>query len=306
MYNVNVYDPFGNIADVLNINDDIQYVGGRVSKGSKHYYKGIGTPYKSHFKVDNITLDYNIIEDTGIFYLGYEVTKKQFQNKFGIFQEKYQPQFSDFIGTCGVKELEIIGNSVEFQKSSVEILKSHWYDKANNQYYFEVNYLCNRVKYPENDNPSKLYNLLEYMLSSNWNFIWDKDSITDISFDGRVSDVGDLFQSSTLESKFGTVYSVLYSLGQQYPKQYQRFLKYLGLQHESHVDYIFNTLDILYQNNVNVSPIVDSGDPKQIYKNAVINYLVSGRNCGHCSFVGLGDQVREQYIQKANEELKLI
>ena len=44
-----------------------------------------------------------MIQNTNIFYLGYSVCRKSWKNKVGIFQERYQPFFPDFIGACSVK-----------------------------------------------------------------------------------------------------------------------------------------------------------------------------------------------------------
>lgn len=301
----NVYSAAGDIVDCVVLNDAVTFIGGRVSKGSKHYYKGVGLPYKTHY-IDTSKFDnqYILVKDPDVFYLGLEVSKQQFANKFGVFQEKYQPQFSDFIGTCGVKELDIIGNSVEFEKSSVDVIKSHHYDKTNNQYYFELNYKCNRVKYLQQGVSKNLYQLIEYMVKNNWNFIWDKNTIADISYNGLVTDVGDIFQSSSLTNKVGTVYSILYSLGKANKTKYMYFLKYAGLQHTTDMDYVLNTVELLRKNDVDVSELIRY-NTKDTYINVVLNYLVVGRNCGHCSFVGLGDQIRDTYVEQTKKQLRL-
>lgn len=304
MYSVNVYNEQGEIVNELSINDDIQFIDGRVSKGKTHYYKGIGLPYKSHYSKTVNPTEYDLIKDTDIFYLGSEVSKKCFQNKFGIFQERYQPQFEDYIGSCGVKELDIIGNSVECEKSSVKVIKSHRYDAENKQYYFELDYKCKRIGYLQSGRVKSLYELLEYMMKENWNFIWDKNTITDISYNGLITDVGDIFQTNQLSAKLGTIYSVLYSLAHNDKKKFGFFLKYAKLQHKTPMDFVLNSLKLMDKFDIDISEIVRDSN-KDTYINAVTNYLIVGKNCGDCSFVDLGNQIRDQYKENVKLQLNL-
>jgi hypothetical protein len=299
---VHIFDVNGQRVDGIEIDDTLTYVNGRVSKGEKHYYKGAGMPYACHILPPNPNMDgYTAIEDPGIFYLGPVVQKHCFMNKTGIFQEIYQPQFTDFIGSCGVKELSIIENSMEFEKSSPYIHKAVNYDTVNGQYYFIMDYKCGRVKYLKNGNPKDLLDLLEYMIASNWNFVWDKQSIEDISYNGLVTDVGDIFYSKELMSKIGTVYSVIYSLGIIDHARYQELIKLAGLAHGSRMSYVFNTLKLLNKFGVQTKWNHDI----EAYKDIVMNYLVVGRNCGDCCFISVGDEIRERYIAQTRQQLKL-
>jgi hypothetical protein len=302
MTDIKIYDADGNIKDALIINDEIDFsvIDGRVLKGTKCYYKGIGVPYSFHFisKISYNENQYNALEISDVFYMGLQVEKKAFIGKRGIFQEPFQTMFSDFIGTCGVKELSIIENSMFFEMSSAEILESVNYDTENMQYYFKVNYKCGRSKYIETGDPYKLRSLIEYMLSSNWNIIWDKDSITDISANGMVTDVGELFVSNTLENKFGSVYSILYSLGKRNFNKYIEFLDVYNLNHEDEMSYVFNSAEILKKNNIDTEKMFTTNFMVDNYKYIVLNYLLTGRNCGHCSFVDFGDKIRNEYISR--------
>lgn len=303
MTDISIYDKHGYKIDNLHINDSLEYVNGRVYKGTQHYYKGVGVPYFTHSIDSNLynSKEYELVQDSGIFYLGYIVKKKAFTGKTGIFQEKYQPHFDDFIGSCGVTELEIISNSLEFERSSVDVIKSKQYDKTNNQYYFVLDYKCNRKGFLEGGELIDLNELIYYMLNENWNFIWDKFSITDISYGGLVSDVGDLFQSKTLSSKLGTVYSILYSLAHSDKNMYLDFLKLNGLNHNSQQDFVINSLAIMKMCGVDISEILKHD--KDLYRNVVLNYLVTGKNCGDCCFEGLGEKIRQKYIKNAKSSL---
>jgi len=291
---ISIYDECGKIHDKINIKDDIEYVNGRVYKGKKHYYKGIGIDYSGHYLLD-YDENYRFIESTDIFYLGDLVSKKCFEKKHGIFKEKYQPHLSDYIGTCGAKELSLIENTLEFEKSSVEIINCVKIDSLDNQYYFELIYHCNRKQFNNNSDIFLLWDLLEYMIENNWNFPWDKCSITDITYDSRVSDVADIFSSSRLEDKFGTIYSVLYSLCHYNYEKYEDFLKVKNLNHKHHSDFIFNTAKILEIFNINIDSLLKHKNKQQNYIYNVYNILFEGKNCADCVLPDYGNFVRQQY-----------
>ena len=299
MTNISIYDYDGNQIDDLSINDTLERpLRGRVSKGEKFYYKGLGVYYSQHH-IDKRLFDedlYTFVRKSDIFYLGYVVKRKAFESKFGIFQEPFQPMFTDFIGTCGVKELSIIENSMFFEKSSAEVVKSIRYDTMNNQYYFIMNYSCGRRRYIDEGDPKLLRELIDYTLATNWNFIWDKDSITDISYNGLVTDVGELFVSDTLINKFGSVYSVIYSLAKRNFDKYIEFCNVNDLEHIDDRSYVFNTLELLLRNGVDIKSMLPYDDKNQNYKHIILEYLVTGRNCGHCSFVDVGENIKSKYI----------
>lgn len=306
MTNINVYDATGEIVNVIEIDDTLTFVSGRVSKGKSSYYKGLGIPYHSqHMLVEDITDQYEVIQENPVFYMGYEVINKAYVGKTGIFQEKFQPQFTDFIGTCGVKELSIIEHSIEFERSSVDVLKSHMHDDINHQYYFQVNYRCGRVEYLTRGRPKRLYELLDYMIREDWNFIWDKNTISDISHNGMVTDVADIFRSRRLKHKLGTVYSVLYSLANSNFDKYLEFIRYLKLSHTHSVHFVTNSIEILKRSGVDVKELLVSRDTIKNYQHAVYNHLIEGRNCGHCCYIELGEQITEQYRQNTAKQLNM-
>ncbi len=309
MTTVPIYDKDGKEVDKITIKDTIEPVNGRVSKGKKNYYKGLGVNYKCHvlppLEPQTNMYGYRVLQNPNVFYMGPLVSKNCFEGKYGIFQEKYQPQFTDFIGSCGVKELSIIENSEEFAKSSVEVVKSVNYDKKNGQYYFVLNYKCDRIKYLEKGDPMQLYALLEYMIKEDWNFIWDKTSIEDISYNGMVSDVADIFKSSSLMNKMGTIYSVLYSLGNISLTKYVEFNRIHNLDHKNQMSYTFNAAKLLTRFGVDTRPLYVSKDEKKNFENMVLEYIINGRNCGDCCYIELGDKIRDQYITQTKKQLGL-
>jgi hypothetical protein len=298
---VNVYDHAGYLADALQIADNLSYVDGRVSIGSKGYYKGVGMPYNGHYLAPDTSLtdDLELVERSDVFYVGDFVVSKTLEGKTGIFRLQYQPQFEDFVGTCGVKELALIEHSTEFERSSVELIKSFQHDAINKQYYFLLNYRCGRIPFLEAGTPSALIELLDCMVATGWNFIWDKNSIDDISYDGRVTDVADIFRSRELRHQLGTVYSALYSLHSADPAMHHETLTKLGLVHRHQMDHVLNAARVLskFDNNSDAAELLKrhAASPKTLYALLIKTHLVEGKNCGDCSFVGLGDAIREKY-----------
>jgi len=304
---VPIYDSLGVKINELSIDDDIQHVNGRVSKGNKCYYKGVGVPYRYHTMLEFDDLRYEILEKTDIFYLGYQVAKKCFKGKTGIFQEEYQPFFPDFIGTCGVKEGTIVLNSTIFEFSSVDVLDYVLYDEENVQSYYMLDYKCGRYTYlTDGGEPSKLRDLLDYMIRNDWNFLWDKGAISDVSKYGLVSDVADLFISRELSHKLGTVYSILYSLMRLNPEKYMEFLQVNGLKHFDQRSLVFNSIDLLWKNGVDVTEFFKYESMNQNYKHIVLNYLVVGKNCAYCAcdlYKNNGEKIKDQYVEMVEKQM---
>jgi len=303
MFNFSVYNAAGVEVDRHSINDELTYVDGRVHRGKNCYYKGVGVPYTQH-TLDRSAIpdftEYEVLCDSNLIYIGPVVSKRCFVGKTGVFQELYQPFYPDFIGSCSIKEGLIVINSLTFEKSSVEVFDCIEFDKQNQQHYYILDYNCGRRHYAVHDGkPQDLRELVDFMLQNNWNFLWDKQAIKDITADGRVSDVADLFQSNELKHKLGTVYAVLYSLGNLYPEKYQEFLRYMDLKHESNLSYVLNSLLILRDNNVDITPLLPTGSMSENYKHTVREFLLQGKNCAHCAcdlFKHQGDQVRDKYL----------
>jgi len=303
-----VYNSSGNEVNQITLNDTISYVNGRVQRGKSVYYKGVGVPYRGHYSF-NTDSKYEVFEKSDVFYLGYKVVNPAFKNKTGIFQERYQPFFPDFIGSCSVKEGTILINSISFELSSVEVLDCIKYDDENDQYYYILNYSCGRKHYStDNGEPLKLKQLVEYLITNDWNLLWDKGSINDITPDGKISDVADLFLSKELKFKLGTIYSILYSLAKTNFSMYQEFLKLYNCYHVDQRSFVFNSAAIL-STFVDINEFFPYNDFNKNFKHIVLNYLIQGKNCAYCScdlYVNQGEQVKQTYIKKAEQELKEI
>lgn len=304
---VNVYDPQGEVASQIIFEDDLEPVDGRVSKGKKHYYKGAGAPYRGqHWEPDKpVPYDgYTLIAPPEVFYMGPMVLKHCYVGKTGVFEEKFQPQFTDYIGSCGSKELDAIPNAREFGRSSMELIKTvdfwgwpgHWA-----QYYLVVDYKCRRRKYRQGGEPKDLYALLDYMMQTDWNFIWDKNAIDDVSFNGLVSDVADIFHSANIKHKLGTTYAILHSLERSLPDKYAEFVDYAGLT-DQHV--VFQAVSLLEKLGVDIGCMkMFKRDEFNQFVHIVFNYLIEGKNCGDCCWIGLGDEIRKQYRDQTKRQI---
>jgi hypothetical protein len=292
------------VVDQIEIDDDMISVDARVIRGTKSFYKGAGGHYKGHFLEPGETTEHRIVHHSDVFYIGDKILEPSWIDKFGIFQTRYQPQFDDFVNSCGSREMSLIENSQFFERSSVVVKKATNYDLVNRQYYFELDYKCGRVKYLSKPSPYHLKSLLIYMVQNDWNFIWDKNTIEDISYKGLVTDVADVFYSSELKSKLGTVYSVLYSLHNSSPEAYVNLLKVFNLKHKTGRDFVLNSIKILKKIGVDVSELNNSMGETEIYTHALLNYLTPGRNCGDCVLPEIGEQIRNQYIDNVKIAIK--
>jgi hypothetical protein len=309
---VPIYNSKGVQVDSFFIDDKIVYVDGRVSKGDKCYYKGAGIPYKAHH-VRKLTDEYLHEYTCDVFYIGECVRKKVFIGKTGVFQEPFQPHFTDWIGACGEKEIQIVENlwEMRFDRSAIEVFGFE--EITPGQYYLMCNYPEGRHQYLDNPNASNLFTLIAYMTDNNWNFPWDKRSISDINPSGKVTDVADVFHSERLVHKVGSIYSVLYSLAQTDRARYVEFCERYMLPFDRHVYFVTNTLSLLQRLGVDIEPCMRD-NIVETYKHTVRNYLVPGKNCGYCGVGSCknrtdtnqseGEAIRDEYIKIVEQSLQ--
>ena len=304
-----IYNNMGEEVRTFSIPVDLTFVGGRVCKNGSAYYKGIGIPYNRHFTLDQSNP--GVIKKADVFYCGYVTKDPRFDGKVGVFQYNYQPYFSDFIGTCGPKELKLLKNSKDFEGSGVKVLDYVEHDTENHQYYFVLDYSCDRRKFLPDGDVKQLLNLLYFMVQEGWNLPWDKRSISDISEDARIFDVADMFKSSHLVHKLGTVYTIFHSLAVLDKSKYLELLRCLGLG-EVHSDNAYAVLAALrFLTDIGVSyydmiPSEIENDNNMLRWFMIGNVLAQGRNCAHQEYPDYGERVREQYRDRifANKNIK--
>jgi len=304
-----IYNPEGIATYKFQIPDRLEYIGGRICKGSKYWYKGVGTVYRCHhelYKGEELPdVSYHPPE---VFYYGHRVIYERWLDKFGIFLKPMQPYFSDLIGSCGPKELKIVPNSTQFGKSAVVVENvTKWSDDYNGQYYMTLSYKC-REKYQTKPNPDRLLNLLEFMVENEWCTPWDKNFINDITITGEISDVGDLFRSSKLQHIFGTVYATLHSLWKQNKTEFERVSKKVipndipfedGLWAGVFIGYV--TAKIVGVRNI---PVLDTKNTVELAERLLIQFLITDKNCAGIEQRHWGDKVRKQYLKRLKKQIK--
>lgn len=216
-----IYSAAGELVNSITVPHDLEYESGRTSAAGDVYYKGAGLPYQHHCTLDGSAP--GVVGPSEVFYAGYVTEDPRLKGKHGIVQQRYQPYFSDWIGSCGPKEEKIIENSKRFPLSAVEVVDHVMWDADHRQSYYVLRYGGTRDKFIPDGDTEALVELLRVMLRFGWNFPWDKAAIRDITADGRVSDVADMFRSKKLNHQLGTVYAVLYSLNKLARAQYRGF-----------------------------------------------------------------------------------
>jgi hypothetical protein len=309
MTDVPIYDNKGVQVDSFFIDDTLTPVNGRVSKGDKGYYKGAGVKYSYHMTRSPQDNEESI-RKSDVWYVGWAVRRDEFMGKTGVFQVPYQPHFTDWIGACGEKEIQIVENlwELNFDRSNVDV--KGFEEIAPGQFYLTCDYPDGRQTYLQDPNPRDLMSLFGYMVDNHWNFPWDKRSITDITPTGKVNDVADIFQSKGLGHRIGSIYSVLYSMGMMNPGAYQQFCEQYMLGHGSHAYYVTNALAILMRLGINIDACMKD-TLGETYWHTVEHFLVTGKNCGYCG-VGsckgredpnqlTGDVIKEEYIRQIQE-----
>lgn len=291
----------GSVSGQLEINDSIHHVSGRTSVGDKYYYKGVGAEYKGHASLSPAESE-TIIGDNPVFYYGYDVVNPNWEGKFGIFCNKYQPFFSDFIGSCGPKEHNIFKMS-NFSRSALSVKDYVEFDSVNKQGYYILEYRSKRDSILDGGNLRGLADLMAALLDEGLNLPWDKTSIRDINSEGFVTDVADMFFSKNIEHRFGTIYSILYSLYVLNLGLYVEFIKSMGIVYSGLGDIPFVCMLLLNSRGMDVpnkSIFKVKGD---LYVHLIGNVLLRGRNCASVEHIDLGNDVMIQYLDRFSQSL---
>lgn len=281
--------------------DNLEPVSGRTSKGEKGYYKGLGCKYLHHASLEN-TNNYKVLGKNAVFYYGYDIQNENWIGKEGIFPERFQPYFSDWIGACGKKERNIFDAS-KFSRSAIVVDDCVDIDKEAEQMYFRLNYVSPRIPFLKLGNLKGLADLLKAMLTEGWNFPWDKAAIRDINSEGYVTDVADMFKSQEVTHQFGTIYSVLYSLFSLNTDYYIQLVKSLGMVYSGIGDIPFVCLRILNMHGVNIEGKEITKTKGDFYIHLIGNILLRGRNCASVEDINAGDAVMISYVENFKKGL---
>lgn len=169
------------------------------------YYKGAGIIYQGHYANEPDASMIRLSENP-IAYQRYSVVYPRLYQKYGIFTFCHQPVFSDFEGGCGPKEENLPAMQEKFALSAmqeiVDVLETPFPD--HKIYVYRLKEL--RGSYLDT------LNLIEYILSENFNSAWDKNIWADIMCFGYVRDLADWFVSDESAHKLGTIYALLSSM----------------------------------------------------------------------------------------------
>jgi len=290
-----IYDPAGDQVDSITVPHNLVYESGRTSVAGDVWYKGAGIPYRCHLSHDPRAR--GVYGPAKVFYAGYLVIDPVFHGKHGIFQQRYQPYFSDWIGSCGPKEGAILKNSREFPLSAVEVIDYVMFDPENRQSYYVLRYTGKRERFIPDGQVEALLDLLRVMVRFGWNFPWDKAAIRDITADGRISDVADMFRSTKLEHRLGTVYSVFYSLFKLAPELYRRI---------SDAAPVFASVVALNEFGVRFGGRLGKRESAKDMSARALKLLVAGRTCAGIEDRQFGDQVRRAYAQRLAQAMEVI
>lgn len=184
------------------------------------YYKGAGTIYTCHF-TNELEKGETLLAKTGILYEENKVTRLNLCGKYGIFNFKHQPMFSDLEGGCGPKEENLLVMQKKFEYSAIkEIVDVIPTDIPEHSIYaYRLKETTGSLK--------DTAELLKYALENDFCTAWDKNLWTDIYCYGYVRDVGDWYDSDSVAAKLGTVYALLHSLYETDLYQYLELLHLL-------------------------------------------------------------------------------
>lgn len=306
---VNVYDTYGCAVDCFDLPEEMVWVEGRISLGvSGTYYKGCGTRYSYHFSHD---MPWRPDSQNMLFFPGgIKVVNPYLCNKYGIFLSPHSPAFSELIGGCGLRESALIENSRSFGRSDVTVLDKIDIPISGHSIY-AVSYDNNRKHFSDYPKPGKLLELIDYMLDHDWNIPWNKGAISDVTPNGTITDVADLFRSGDVSHKVGTVFSLLSSLYRDNAIAYQEIKKVLGFQ-GGIIDLgltkrLFNDL---FDECIHLTAFVvakrypDIIGPLFTYKEIkefILKFVVSGRNFGYGEKKIWGDAMKQAYVQRLTE-----
>lgn len=204
---VKIYDIKGNVTDEIKLPERIMAIPAKRTGISESglYYKGSGIVYQKHL-VNDVSSDMKFICNSGIIYEKYVVAYPEIIGKYGIFKFPHQPVFDDMEGACGTKEKRIIENVGKFELSAIdEIVNMIDTGITNSNIYV---YRLKKV----NASPDDITDLIEYVLTNDYNTAWDKNLWSDVYCYKYIRDVADWFVSEQAEHKLGTVYALLNSL----------------------------------------------------------------------------------------------
>lgn len=267
-----------------------------ISESGK-YYKGVGSVYACHF-TNEIDSKAKLLSKTGILYEENKVTYLNLCGKFGIFNFKHQPVFSDLEGGCGPKEQNLIVMQGKFEKSAIEEIESVISTgiEGHKIYVYRLKEQAGKL--------TDLCDLIEYVLSNNFCTAWDKNLWADVMSYKYIRDVGDWFESRELGCKIGTVYALLRSLFEKDLYLYCEVLKrMLGVVNcERKLIIYFSALLVRkYNSELFEEKNIDMDTLNSDLFISILSEMFMGKACCHLENDSDYDWVRKEYLSKVEK-----
>lgn len=268
---------------------------GRVGRNPANgtYYKGCGCRYHGHFiyrypdrLTQQLVPEQCNATPSEVFYLGFHVQDPRLVGKTGIFAVPYQPIFSDPIGGCGPKEVNILRHQGREYASPevIDTIPVHGSLPITTVYH--INYRGGRHPFASAKNGlDTVFMLLE--AGENWP--WDKSAVRDLNVYGLITDTADLFHSTDPNHQFGTVYAYLYSARALLPDH-----EYQSLCHELGWGTGLGAIPKIANDILRKAGLQEVGAMIP-YPMIIHDILMTGRNCAHLENPALGDQVAAEY-----------
>ena len=264
------------------------------------YYKGAGIIYSGHF-TNKMPEGMIQVNQSTIPYQKYHVLYPSIYNKFGIFAFPHQPIFNDFEGGCGPKEENLLPMQQDFAYSAIdgeiEVLDTPF---PNHKIYkYRLKDLSGSYK--------DTLQLLEYILTENFNCAWDKNVWADIVCYGYVRDLADWFISDETCHKLGTVYALLNSINEADKYLYLKIVgEYTQLGHLEplFLPYIAALIVKHFCPSAMEKYDLDYFTPR-LYA-ALLNEIYSGKACCHLESEEFGKGIRDYYKKEITQKMLLM
>jgi len=263
------------------------------------YYKGAGIVYTGHF-VNELEEGLKVVEETGMQYEKYNVIYPNLFRKFGIFTFNHQPCFSDLEGGCGKKEQNIIEMQKRFYYSSIQEIVDVIPVPIDNHaiYVYKMKELLGNYK--------NTIELIEYVLSENFNTAWDKNVWDDIEAFGYVRDLADWFVSEEFCHKLGTIYAFLSTIMKKDKYTYERIVRDMtGLEQLGDYHIIYIAAIIVQKKLPQIEIPEDLSKPSVELYEYLWKELYSGKACCHLEDEDRWKSVRKEYYAMVSRNAEL-
>lgn len=299
---VPVYDEDGIQIDEIRLPEKIVPVPRRRCGRSKsqNFYKGAGIIYQGHY-VNEASSRMMIVSRNTVEYQKYYVVYPKLYQVFGIFTFCHQPIFSDCEGGCGRKEKNIITMQEKFEFSAINEIVD-----VINVPISEHNIYVYRLKEMKGSYKDTIQ-LIEYILTENYNSAWDKNLWNDIMSYGYVRDLADWFESKELHHKLGTIYALLNSLLKADKYTYEDVVRETtGLEQLGEIYLPYIAAKIVEKYCPDSTAGLDLSNFSVKLYERLWEVIYAGKYCCHLEYKTEWDHIREIYMSKIPNHLDML